>query len=85
MARVLGEPASHRAPTRTGLEVLGANTNVLSHAGRTLALVEAGITNYELTDDLDTVGPCQLGGIPHGGYIAHPKGDLDTGELHAVS
>ena len=74
-----------RAPIRTGLGVLGANTNILSHAGRTLALVEAGITNYELTDDLDTVGPCELGGTLRGGYTAHPKHDQDTGELHAVS
>jgi carotenoid cleavage dioxygenase len=64
---------------------LGANTNVLSHAGRTLALIEGGITNYELTDDLKTVGPCDFDGTLRGGYTAHPKRDPDTGELHAVS
>ena len=36
------------------------NTNVLEHAGRTLALVEAGAPPYELTDELDTVGPLRL-------------------------
>jgi carotenoid cleavage dioxygenase len=46
VARVLGEPEPRSAPIRTGLELLGANTNVLSHAGRTLALVEGGITNW---------------------------------------
>jgi len=85
VARALGEPAVRRAPTRTGLELLGANTNVLSHAGRTLALVEGGITNYELTENLDTLGPYDFEGTLRGGYTAHPKRDPDTGELHAVS
>ena len=85
VARALGEPEPRSAPIRSGLELLGANTNVLSHAGRTLALVEGGITNYELTDDLQTVGPCDFDGTLRGGYTAHPKRDPDTGELHAVS
>jgi carotenoid cleavage dioxygenase len=85
VARALGEPAARRAPTRTGLELLGANTNVFSHAGRTLALVEGGITNYELTENLDTIGPYDFEGTLRGGYTAHPKRDPDTGELHAVS
>ncbi len=85
MARALGEPARDRAPIRTGLELLGANTNIVSHAGRTLALIEGGITNSELTDDLETVGPFDFDGTLRGGYTAHPKRDPDTGELHAVS
>ena len=85
VARALGEPRRDRAPIRTGLELFGANTNVLTHAGRTLALVEAGVSNYELTDDLETVGPCDFDGTLRGGYTAHPKRDPDTGELHAVS
>ncbi|MFC7495346.1 MULTISPECIES: carotenoid oxygenase family protein [unclassified Nocardioides] len=60
------------------------NTNVLAHAGRTLALVEAGSRQYELTDELDTVGPCDLGTVT-GGYTAHPHEDPETGELHAIS
>jgi carotenoid cleavage dioxygenase len=85
VARTLGEPARHRAPIRTGLEAIGANTNVLSHAGRTLALVEGGLASYELTDDLETVGPYDFDGTVYGGYTAHPQRDPDTGELHAVS
>ncbi|MBV9161322.1 MAG: carotenoid oxygenase family protein [Pseudonocardiales bacterium] len=85
VAHALGEVARRRAPIRTGFEMTGANTNVLSHAGRTLALVEGGITNYELTEDLDTVGPCDFGGTLRGGYTAHPHRDPNTGELHAVS
>jgi carotenoid cleavage dioxygenase len=67
VARRLGEAAPRRAPVRTGLELLGANTNVVSHAGRILALVEGGITNYELTEDLGTAGPCDFDGTVRGG------------------
>ena len=62
-----------------------ANTNVIGHAGRTFAIVEAGARPYELTDELDTVGPCDFDGTLPGGYTAHPLPDPDTGELHAVS
>ncbi len=66
------------------------NTNVIEHAGRTLALVEGGSPPYELTHELDTVGPCDFGGTLAagallGGYSAHPHEDPATGELHALS
>ncbi len=51
------------------------NTNVIGHAGRTYAIVEAGARPYELTDELDTVGPSDFGGTLPGGYTAHPKRD----------
>jgi carotenoid cleavage dioxygenase len=85
VARALGEPAPRCAPHHAGLQVIGANTNVLSHAGRTLALVEGGLASYELTGELDTGCPCDFDGTIRGGYTAHPKRDPDTGELHAVS
>ncbi|VBA47340.1 Carotenoid cleavage oxygenase [Mycobacterium attenuatum] len=81
----LGEPAPTRLDPRAGMLSLGANTSVLTHAGRTLALVEGGVANYELTEDLDTVGTCDFDGTLHGGYTAHPHRDPRTGELHAVS
>jgi carotenoid cleavage dioxygenase len=62
-----------------------ANTHVIGHAGRTLALVEAGPRPYELTYELGTVGPCDFGGTLPGGYTGHSKRDPRTGELHAVS
>jgi carotenoid cleavage dioxygenase len=62
-----------------------ANTNVIGHAGRTFALVEAGAVPYELTDDLETVGACDFGGTLSGGYTAHPKRDPLTGDLYAVA
>ncbi|WP_033290598.1 carotenoid oxygenase family protein [Amycolatopsis jejuensis] len=66
--------------------MVGANTHVIEHAGRTLALVEGGMPQWELTEELDTVGLCDFDGtLPGGGYTAHPKRDPKTGELHAVS
>lgn len=83
VTEALGEP-----PTRgrhVGGSRVGANTNVIGHAGRTLALIEGGMSCYELTDELDTVGVCDFDGTLPGGYTAHPKRDPETGELHAVS
>ncbi|WP_107774076.1 carotenoid oxygenase family protein [Nocardioides sediminis] len=86
VATALGEPVRGEP----GGVDFAANTNVLEHAGRTLALVEAGSPPYELTHDLETVGPCDFDGtlpsLPgRPGYTAHPHEDPDTGELHAVS
>lgn len=86
VATALGEPVRG---TPGGFD-FAANTNVLEHAGKTLALVEGGSPPYELTHDLDTVGPCDFRGtLPsmpgRPGYTAHPHEDPDTGELHAVS
>lgn len=78
----LGEPVPVR---RFGPSLVGANTNVVGHAGMTLALMEGGLSIYELTDELDTVGVCDFTGTLPGGYTAHPKHDPETGELHAVS
>ena len=81
---VAGQLERGEAPL-CGLEAIGANTNIIGHAGKTLALVEAGAPIYELTDELDTVGVCDFDGTLPGGYTAHPKRDPETGELHAVS
>ena len=81
----LGETLPARLNARAGMQMVGPNTNVLEHAGRTLALVEGGVANYELTEDLDTVGTCDFDGTLEGGYAAHPHRDPVTGELHAVS
>lgn len=81
----LGEPLPGRLDVRAGMQSVGPNTNVLEHAGKTLALVEGGVASYELTEDLDTVGTCDFDGTLYGGYTAHPHRDPHTGELHAVS
>jgi carotenoid cleavage dioxygenase len=84
VASALGETAP--GPRRSArLTALGANTNVIAHAGRTLALVEGGEASYELSEELDTVGEYDFDGTLPGGYTPHPKRDPATGELHAVS
>ena len=83
VAEALGEQWPG-GPVHAGLD-FAANTHVIAHGGRTLATVEAGALPYQLTDDLDTVGPCDFGGTLPGGYAAHTKLDRRTGELHAVA
>ncbi|WP_424382804.1 carotenoid oxygenase family protein [Mycobacterium sp.] len=81
----LGESAPASLNPRAGMLSVGPNTNVLSHAGQTLAMVEGGGANYRLTDDLETEGTCDFDGTLSGGYTAHPHRDPATGELHAIS
>lgn len=85
VSRALGEPRIAGLDPRAGMLAIGPNTNVLTHAGQTLALVEGGGANYRLTDELDTIGTCDFDGTLYGGYTAHPHRDPKTGELHAVS
>lgn len=61
-----------------------ANTNIIGHAGKTLAIVEAGNLPVELDYDLNTVGRFDFNGGLSGGFSAHPHRDADTGELHTA-
>jgi carotenoid cleavage dioxygenase len=61
-----------------------ANTNVIGHAGKTLAIVEAGGLPVELSDELETLTYSNFDGTLPGSFTAHPKRDPDTGELHAI-
>lgn len=58
-----------------------ANTHVVTHAGRTLALVESSLP-YEIDTELRTVGAYDFGGALHDSMTAHPKICPATGELH---
>jgi carotenoid cleavage dioxygenase-like enzyme len=58
-----------------------ANTHVITHAGRIMALVESSFPHV-LTPELATVGPCDFGGRLTTAMTAHPKADPVTGELH---
>jgi carotenoid cleavage dioxygenase len=62
-----------------------ANTHIIHHAGRYLATVESGPLPYELSGELDTLGPCDFGGTLPGGFAAHTKPDRRTGELNAIA
>jgi carotenoid cleavage dioxygenase len=59
-----------------------ANTNIVRHAGRYLALEEAHFP-YEVTSDLATKGPVDFGGKLTTSFTAHPKFCPETGEMLA--
>ncbi len=59
-----------------------ANTHVIGHAGRILAL-EEGHFPYVLDGNLETVGSTDFGGMLKGAFTAHPKICPTTGELLA--
>ncbi len=63
------------------LRVSAANTHVVRHAGRILALEETALP-YELDEGLTTLGPFDFGGALTTAMSAHPKACPVTGELH---
>ncbi|MEB3071504.1 carotenoid oxygenase family protein [[Mycobacterium] vasticus] len=58
-----------------------ANTHVIRHAGKTLALMESSLP-YEITTDLKTLGVYDFAGKLSDSMSAHPKICPTTGELH---
>ena len=58
-----------------------ANTHVVRHAGKTLALMEFSLP-YEISNDLKTLGAYDFGGTLTDSMTAHPKICPNTGELH---
>jgi carotenoid cleavage dioxygenase len=58
-----------------------ANTHVVRHAGKTLALMEFSLP-YEISNDLKTLGAYDFGGMLTDSMTAHPKICPNTGELH---
>lgn len=77
-----GGPAAAPGPRRGRRDLV--NTNVIQHAGKTLAIVEAGSFPAELTDELETRAYTDFGGTLHVPFSAHPHEDPLTGELHAI-
>jgi len=61
--------------------VARANTHVVGHAGRILALVESSFPT-QVTPELETVGIHDFGGRLTTAMTAHPKICPRTGELH---
>ncbi|POX39288.1 dioxygenase [Streptomyces sp. Ru73] len=78
--RLAGAPAVRPDGTRD-LTANSANTHVIEHGGRLLALCEGGLP-YRMTPELGTLGPEDFGGRLHTAMTAHPKEDPATGELH---
>jgi carotenoid cleavage dioxygenase len=58
-----------------------ANTHVVAHAGRIMALVESSLPHL-VTPELETLGTCDFDGRLTTAMTAHPKTDPATGELH---
>ncbi len=73
-------PSSHYFEKFAELDNSLANTHVVGHAGRILALEEAHLP-YEVDANLETVGPYDFGGRLAGSMTAHPKICPETGEL----
>jgi len=71
----------HNADGTRNLRASVANTHIVNHAGKTLALVESSLP-YEITNDLETVGAYDFGGKLLNSMTAHPKICPTTGEMH---
>ena len=61
-----------------------ANTNVIQHAGKIMAL-EEGHWPFVVSNELETIGPNNYEGKLEGAMTAHPKICPETGELLAFS
>ena len=81
VSQALGEPPVS-GPRHGNFDTV--NTNVIGHAGRIFALVEAGAHPVELSPELATLAHSDFSGTLKGGFTAHPHRDPETGELHAV-
>lgn len=77
-----GGPRAAPGPRRGEREVI--NTNVIQHAGKTLAIVEANAYPQELSYELEAVSSHDFEGTLKGPFSAHPHLDPLTGELHAI-
>ena len=73
-----GQPLT---PEANELSTGVANTHVLYHAGRLLALEEAHLPMRLDPHGLDTLGEEDFGGTVSGRFTAHPKHDPATGQL----
>jgi carotenoid cleavage dioxygenase len=58
-----------------------ANTNIVWHAGKLLALMEAALPTQLAACTLETLGEYDFGGRLVGPMTAHPKTDPETGEM----
>ncbi len=80
-ARQLGEqPPPGQAPEVNGRAGNAANTHVVAHAGRVLALYEVALPT-QITPGLATIGRYDFAGSLRSPMTAHPKIDPSTGEL----
>ena len=68
-------------PGETPIYKNTANTNIVWHAGKLLALMEAALPTQLRPDTLATLGEYDFGGRLASAMTAHPKMDPETGEM----
>ena len=68
-------------PSVVGAEYNTANTHIVEHAGRLLALMEGALPTQMRQHSLETIGTHDFDGAIAGPVTAHPKFDVDTGEM----
>jgi len=89
-ARFTGNPVGPEGDSPEALRarrLLGggsSNTNIITHGGRLLSLVEAALP-VQLAPDLATMGAYDFAGVLDRPMTAHPKVCPTTGELHFYS
>jgi carotenoid cleavage dioxygenase-like enzyme len=71
----------YNADGTRNLRAAVANTHVVNHAGKTLALVESSLP-YEISTELETIGAYDFDGKLVDSMTAHPKICPTTGEMH---
>ncbi len=82
VSTILGEAPAPGPRAATGADAV--NTNVIGHAGKIWAIVEAGGMPVEVSEELETRTHTDLDGTLEKALSAHPHLDPDTGELHAI-
>lgn len=82
VSAALGEPRAPGPRNPSGQD--NPNTNVVGHAGKILAIVEAGGFPVEVTETLETRRHTDFDGTLGKAFSAHPHLDPDTGEMHAI-
>lgn len=68
-------------PSVQNMRAESANTNIISHGGKLLALQEAGMPYQLNPETLETIGAMSFDGQLKNSMTAHPKIDHVTGEL----
>ncbi|MFT4615743.1 MAG: carotenoid cleavage dioxygenase-like enzyme [Bacteroidia bacterium] len=77
---LLADPEADSVEALMELDKSAANTHVVAHAGKILALEEAHLP-WEISPELDTVGLCDFDGKLALPMTAHPKICPTTGEM----
>ena len=77
---VFGNPMMND-PRANDLKYNTANTNIVQHGGKMLALMEGALPTEIKHRTLETIGEHDYGGQIDGPVTAHPKFDVDTSEM----